>query len=73
MYSLRKEKTLSPYNYSKRIYEDTQVDRILEESLRLSRAEEEIVTESIIRRSRIEREIAAIEADRIRAEVQAKI
>lgn len=67
MYSHPKDRASSPYNYSKRFYEDMQVDRILEEQLRLSRAEEEIATECIIRRSRIELEIAALEAERIRA------
>lgn len=73
MSSNRKGRQPSPYNYSKRIYEATQVDRIIEESVRLSRAEEDIARESIMRRSRIEREMAALEAERIRAEVQAEL
>lgn len=73
MYSHRKDKQSSPYNYSKRFYEATQADRIIEDSVRLSRAEEEIARESIMRRSRLEREMAALEADRIRAEVQAEL
>ena len=69
MYSSRRDKPSSPYSYSKRFYESTQADRIIEESVRLSRAEEqiEIAREDIMRRSRIDREMAAIEAERIRA------
>ena len=55
MYSSRRDKPSSPYNYSKRFYESTQADHIIEESVRLSRAEEqiEIAREDIMRRSRI--------------------
>lgn len=69
MYSSRRDKPSSPYSYSKRFYESNQADRIIEESVRLSRAEEqiEIAREDIMRRSRIDREMAAIEAERIRA------